>query len=689
MYPVSRFTQQSGPSSRAASSTYGLDPLPDTRSARGNQATPQSRNAVVNGVRETRLVIGVDFGTTYTGVAYATPLGTVCPLEEITVRKIWGQGMNAQDKVPSVISYDKSNGDYQQWGSSIDPNSIVLIHKKLELCLHPLQGELDLAVQLLDKMKDLHFENILLEKADGKIPEFACKSPEEIICDFLTKIFTYLDREVNKFSDAFRSLTTTDLVITVPTGWPYEALNSTYRAVTKAGFNRVNFPKLNDVLFITESEAAARYTVRYYKEQEAVNFLHDNSYFVLCDAGGGTVDVVSYKVVKTAPTLQLLEIGKPSGAKCGSIFINKKFKQWLRRKIGDDNYCELDPDLNIDKAASNASETGPMRELMKEFDIRKEQFTAFGTQDIHISLPEPLHNLSIPGVVQGGEITITREKMESFFDACLNRVLSLIERHMKQIEKNLFLVGGFGSSDYLKHYIEDTMKDYRVRFRTPDTSWTAIVQGAVVCGIDKAQIPSIRKAKACTRSYGVTMDEIFRETNHTEDDLTQERDGKWYAKAQLIWLLDQGDVIFEDKPCIVKKAFDISFSKNQSQIDLPIYQHSLLDDEVEADRPDRYNVAKNVVFQAAVLRIDLIQLRGYVEGKYGDVRSVRESLYQGIKTMQSRTTGNVPLKAIEGAFFSTLKTRYSVTLDLKLELSWDSLQVSVSWRGHELNRVTA
>lgn len=56
--------------------------------------------------------------------------------------------------------------------------------------------------------------------------------------------------------------------------WPYEALNSTYRAVTTAGFSRVNFPKLNDILFVTESEAAARYTVRHYKEEKASDFLH-------------------------------------------------------------------------------------------------------------------------------------------------------------------------------------------------------------------------------------------------------------------------------------------------------------------------------------------------------------------------------------------------------------------------------
>jgi hypothetical protein len=47
------------------------------------------------------------------------------------------------------------------------------------------------------------------------------------------------------------------------------AMNSTYRALMKAGFNRSNFPKLQDVMFITEPEAAAIYTARHYRDELA------------------------------------------------------------------------------------------------------------------------------------------------------------------------------------------------------------------------------------------------------------------------------------------------------------------------------------------------------------------------------------------------------------------------------------
>lgn len=126
--------------------------------------------------------------------------------------------MNNHDKVPSVISYTKSkDGKHQQWGSSLSDDAVTMVHKKLELCPHNLQGELDLVVQALENMQNLHFENIVLSTEDGLIPASACKSPEEVVTDYLTKVFAYLNRTVDTFEESFRRHTTTDLVVTVPT----------------------------------------------------------------------------------------------------------------------------------------------------------------------------------------------------------------------------------------------------------------------------------------------------------------------------------------------------------------------------------------------------------------------------------------------------------------------------------------
>lgn len=50
--------------------------------------------------------------------------------------------------------------------------------------------------------------------------------------------------------------------------WSYKAKNSTFRAVTNAGFNISNFPKLSKTRLIKEPEAAAFYALRYLHETE-------------------------------------------------------------------------------------------------------------------------------------------------------------------------------------------------------------------------------------------------------------------------------------------------------------------------------------------------------------------------------------------------------------------------------------
>jgi len=62
------------------------------------------------------------------------------------------------------------------------------------------------------------------------------------------------------------------------------------------------------VTLIKEPEAAALYTTH------SLDFaLNVGDAFVVCDAGGGTVDLISYEVVALSPNLQLKELVPGSG----------------------------------------------------------------------------------------------------------------------------------------------------------------------------------------------------------------------------------------------------------------------------------------------------------------------------------------------------------------------------------------
>jgi hypothetical protein len=82
--------------------------------------------------------------------------------------------------------------------------------------------------------------------------------------------------------------------------------------VRNAGFNETTFPKLNKYLMVTEPEAASIFTLRHMQEEDS-KILKNNQCFILCDAGGGTVDVVGYKVKQLTPILELEQMTAPTG----------------------------------------------------------------------------------------------------------------------------------------------------------------------------------------------------------------------------------------------------------------------------------------------------------------------------------------------------------------------------------------
>lgn len=53
------------------------------------------------------------------------------------------------------------------------------------------------------------------------------------------------------------------------------------------------------------------------------------SAFVLCDAGGGTVDVVSFRFCGRNPHVELQEIGSATGGQYGSVNLDSSFRKTL------------------------------------------------------------------------------------------------------------------------------------------------------------------------------------------------------------------------------------------------------------------------------------------------------------------------------------------------------------------------
>lgn len=63
--------------------------------------------------------------------------------------------------------------------------------------------------------------------------------------------------------------------------------------------------------------------------------------FVVCDAGGGTVDLISYRISSLQP-LQLNEVAIGTGALCGAVYLDRRFEEFTIGRIGRERFEGMD-----------------------------------------------------------------------------------------------------------------------------------------------------------------------------------------------------------------------------------------------------------------------------------------------------------------------------------------------------------
>jgi hypothetical protein len=54
---------------------------------------------------------------------------------------------------------------------------------------------------------------------------------------------------------------------------------------------------------------------------------------MICDAGGGTIDLAIYKIIGSLTNLEIAEMCTRSGASCGSLFLDLRFRELVARLL--------------------------------------------------------------------------------------------------------------------------------------------------------------------------------------------------------------------------------------------------------------------------------------------------------------------------------------------------------------------
>ncbi|CAZ85793.1 unnamed protein product [Tuber melanosporum] len=446
--------------------------------------------------------IGIDFGTTYSGIAWAyssTP-------EKVNVVGKWVAGRSrTSGKAPSEIAYTSSG---VKWGFGIPIKEPTLTWFKL----------------LLDPTKYplANSTNSPLARTKQLIPHG--KNPVDVVADYLSELYKHTINHLEKtLGKSTVEVSPLDFVLTVPAVWSDAAKNLTLQAAELAGFRRKKSIRL-----ISEPEAAA---VCCLKEMEPKN-LNVGDTFVVADCGGGTVDVISYTITRKFPKLEVVECVEGTGGLCGSTVLNERFEELVRDRIGD-RFSRFDKMKHEGRVY-----------MMKEFnDSLKRNFTD--------SEDEDLFTCPVPGIaddptagIEAGMFIIDRDDMRKIFNPVVQKVAQLVQQQVDEVEKlmtrqvkALLLVGGFGESEYLRSRLQAeirTRSGSEISILQPPNAWTAVVRGAVMRGLE-GEMVRIRKV---ARNYGNSCSVPFMEGYHPKrDGYIDPHDGEYMCRNRMRWYI--------------------------------------------------------------------------------------------------------------------------------------------------------
>ncbi|KAE8151683.1 actin-like ATPase domain-containing protein [Aspergillus avenaceus] len=448
-------------------------------------------------------IVGLDFGTTFSGIAWSIANGT----DRVEVITRWPGGGNRNwMKVPSSILYDDFS---TKWGYQTGTSTEAFRGFKL----------------LLDENEETPYKPSLDTK---KLFTKYEKDAFTVTADFLRRLVHHIKEILCQSNGISAQRLQTRFVLTVPAVWSDKAQNETLRAAQKSGI------PAEDVTLISEPEAAALYTLRATQPHP----IAVNDVFTVCDAGGGTVDLISYRIVRLEP-LVLAEVVKGTGRVCGSILLDQGFQLLLEKKMGTRGYANL---------------SARSKEIAMTYwqDRVKHSFAGncdddFEVADYFIPVPGACDNPKIP--IEDGLFQLTSDDVAGIFAPVIRDIECLVAEQLNGIKaakrspKAIILVGGFGSSEFLYRRLKESNPGLTI-LQPPD-AWSAIVSGAVLHGLDINHVES----RIARRNYGVAYDTLYihgvHESNEKYWDDLRER---YKVQDRMKWYIKKFSKISENEP---------------------------------------------------------------------------------------------------------------------------------------------
>jgi molecular chaperone DnaK (HSP70) len=456
---------------------------------------------------EARVVVGLDFGTTFSGFGYAHRSDPT----EVCVHHEWPGFAEASGKpyckTQTALYYKRTGGSWKldAWGWQAQLNYT----RDLDLVQRKKAGK-DSVGEIVTRFK-LH----LADEKSG--PLSAAPLPrglttQQVVTDFLREIGNFIMKHLNLKYGQHLTMDELQWCVTVPSIWGDKAKQQMKSFMQGAGLVGGAKGSPYPVVVVLEPEAAAVYCLK-----KLTSFkLYKGDKFLVADIGGGTSDIVVQEKANSTGNFKVKEVTASSGGLCGGSYVDQSFMKFMSSKIGClENFLVEHPKVKI--------------QLQTWWENAKSTFEG-GNTDLDLTCPLSsklaiaweAHDTEQSHYSDYSEVEITDADMVQIFSGVVNDNIKLIRAQLEQTSniKMIMVVGGFATSKYLMSKIKQAFERDGIVVVSPNEPGRAICDGAVSVGF----FPDNLLSRVARRTYGIEYTPVFR-SGVDPDHLAEYYDG--------------------------------------------------------------------------------------------------------------------------------------------------------------------
>ncbi|KAG2229760.1 hypothetical protein INT48_004764 [Thamnidium elegans] len=347
--------------------------------------------------------------------------------------------------------------------------------------------------------------------------------------DYLRQMKETAYNDINK--DAIAKVDTEKIryILTVPAQWDDDERAAMRIMAKDAGIINKGDHE-NRLIIINESLAATLFCEREICLKRNTFKFQKGSRYLICDAGGGTVDLATYEATdasfnnRDSTLIGRCQLTIDSGGHCGSGFVDDNMENVLLDILFHE--AEEDKKQELKYAISPLMEIF-IDELKKEFKGIPESYNSDSdsdeyeydendeereSEDVKNATTFDLQLLNLCGdqrvtktyredekpefIIKkdrkgnGDMLHVYRDTMcIRVFDPEVEKTLSLIDNQIKKANSTkieaIFLLGGFGESKYLQEQTKKRFKDVVGEVITDESGNLAAMQGAIYYGLEE------------------------------------------------------------------------------------------------------------------------------------------------------------------------------------------------------------